>query len=135
MCRSRSQRFFKKQSERPPPTSPGGVHQLLTLPSPSQLPWLIHGLSTFVAAGGSAKSPLSPAYSGPYAVTSSFPKYFILDMGDRQESISVDRLKPHLGSAIFTPAVAPRKGRPLKLVAPPGTPHGGGVVSTPSASS
>ena len=125
MCRSRRRQFFKKQSEWPPHTSPGGVHQLLTLPSPSQLPWLIHHLSTFVAAGGGAKSPLSPAYSGPYAVISRFPKYFILDMGDRQEFVSVDRLKPHLGSDIFTPAVAPCRGHHLKLVAPPGTPLGG----------
>ena len=73
---------------------------------------------------GGAKSPLSPTFSWPYAVISCFPKYFILDMGDRLVSISVDCLKPHLGSAIFTPAVAPRRGRPLKLVAPPGTPLG-----------
>ena len=83
---------------------------------------------------GGAKTLLSPAFSGPFAVIARFPKYFILDVGDRQESVSVDRLKPHLGSAIFTPAVAPRCGRPLKLVPPPGAAlGGGGVVSTPPA--
>ena len=76
---------------------------------------------TFIRRGG-AKSPLSPAYSEPYAVITHFPKYFVLDMGDRQESVSVDRHKPHLGSSVFTPAVAPHRGRPLKLLAPPGTP-------------
>ena len=70
---------------------------------------LVDSSFVYVCRGG-AKSPLSPAYSGPFAVISCFPKYFILDMGDRQESVSVDRLKPHLGSAIFTPAVAPRRG-------------------------
>ena len=85
---------------------------------------LVDSSFVYVRRGG-AKSPLSPAYSGPFAVISRFPKYFILDMGDRQESVSVDRLKPHLGSAIFTPAVAPRRGRPLKLVAPSGAPLGG----------
>ena len=85
---------------------------------------LVDSSFVYVRRGG-AKSPLSPAYSGPFAVISRLPKYFILDMGDRQESASVDRLKPHLGSAIFTPAVAPRRGRPLKLVAPSGAPLGG----------
>ena len=74
---------------------------------------------------GGAKAPLSHAYSGPFAVIARFPKYFILDMGDRQESVSVDRLKPHLGLAIFTPAVAPLCGRRLKLVPQPGAPLGG----------
>ena len=73
---------------------------------------LVDSFFVYVHRGG-AKSPLSPAYSGPFAVVSRFPKYFILDMGDRQESVSVDRLKPHLGSAIFTPGVAPRRGRPF----------------------
>ena len=73
---------------------------------------------------GGAKTPLSPAYSGLFAVIARFPKYFILDMGDRQESVSVDCLKPHLGSAIFTPAVAPRRGRPLQLMPKPGGPLG-----------
>ena len=75
---------------------------------------------------GGAKTLLSPAYSGPFAVIARFPKYFILDVGDRQESVSMDRLKPHLGSAIFTPAVAPRCGRPLKLVPQPGAALVGG---------
>ena len=56
------------------------------------------------------KPPLSPSYSGPFAVISRFPKYFVLDMGDRQESISVDRLKPHFVSTIFTPAAVAAAG-------------------------
>ena len=92
---------------------------------PESIPAALADSSFVYIRHGGAKSPLSPAYSGPYAVITRFPKYFILDMGDRQESVSVDRLKPHLGSAIFTPAVAPRRGRPSKSVVAPGKPLGG----------
>ena len=92
---------------------------------PESIPAALADSSFVYIRRGGAKSPLSPAYSGPYAVITRFPKYFILDMGDRQESVSVDRLKPPLGSAIFTLAVAPRRGRPFKLVASPGKPLGG----------
>ena len=95
-------------------------------PQPSKvIPAALVDSSFVYVHHGGAKLPLSPTYCGPFAVVSRFPKYFILDMGDRQESISVDRLKPHLGSAIFTPAVAPCRGRPLKLVAPSDAPLGG----------
>ena len=46
----------------------------------------------YVCRGG-AKPPLTTAYSGLYVVVSKSPKYFVLDLGDRQESVSVDRLK------------------------------------------
>ena len=42
-----------------------------------------------------AKPPPSPAYSGPLTVISRFSKYFVLDMGDRQEYVTVDRLNPN----------------------------------------
>ena len=92
---------------------------------PEDIPAALVDSSFVYVRRGGTKMPLSPAYSEPFAVVSRFPKYFILNMGDRQESVSVNRLKPHLGSAIFTPAVAPRRGCPLKLVAPSGTPLGG----------
>ena len=78
----------------------------------------------YVRRGG-VKLPLTPAYSGPFVVVSKSPKCFVLDLGDRQESVSVDRLKPHAGLTIFTPATAPRCGRPptssaASLQSPPG---------------
>ena len=79
----------------------------------------------YVLAGGS-KPPLKAAYSGPFAVVERNPKFFILDLGDRLESVSVDRLKPHAGQSVFTPAVAPRRGRPpLSSAAPSKSPPGG----------
>ena len=71
------------------------------------------------------QQPLTPAYSVPFVVVSKSPKYFVLDLGDRQEPVSVDRLKPHAGLTVFTPATAPRRGRPptssaASLPSPPG---------------
>jgi hypothetical protein len=43
---------------------------------------------------------LSPPYQGPYLVLASGPKFFRLQMGSREETVSVDRLKPHLGEAM-----------------------------------
>jgi hypothetical protein len=37
-------------------------------------------------------------------------------MGDKVEVVSVDRLKPHLGTAAVLPAQPPRRGRPTALV-------------------
>jgi len=56
--------------------------------------------------------PLSPLYTGPFAVVARGPKVFKIQVGDRQESISVDRLKPHLGSSPVVPAAPPARGRP-----------------------
>ena len=40
------------------------------------------------------KSPLTPAYSGPYKVISRDKKTFSIQNGDRQSTITIDRLKP-----------------------------------------
>jgi len=83
--------------------------------------------------------PLAPPYLGPFAVLERGPKTFALQMGDRREVVSVDRLKPHLGSPPV-PAQPPRRGRPPALpvstlsAAPPpaaacGNAAGGGPCS------
>ena len=64
---------------------------------------------------GQAAPPLTPIYQGPYPVVSRTPKSFVLDLGGRQETVTVDRLKPHLGLQPVEPAVAPRRGRPPNL--------------------
>ena len=40
------------------------------------------------------------------------PKYFTLELGGRQEKVTVDRLKPFLAQLV-TPAEPHRHGRPL----------------------
>ena len=48
--------------------------------------------------------PLADNYAGPYLVLEKGPKVFKLQLGTRQEVLSQDRLKPHVGTA--PPAVA-----------------------------
>ena len=38
--------------------------------------------------------PLSRPYEGPYKVLERHPKYFVLDRDGRDDSVSIDRLKP-----------------------------------------
>jgi hypothetical protein len=61
-----------------------------------------------------AAGVLAPAYKGPFRVVKTTEKYFILDLGKRFDAISVDRLKPHLGSTPPMPALPPLRGRPRK---------------------
>jgi hypothetical protein len=75
---------------------------------------------------GNLGGPLSPPYSGPYSVLRRREKIFEVQLGDRTESISVDRLKPHGGKAPVVPAAPLARGRP------PGT--GGKSKASPVAS-
>jgi hypothetical protein len=58
------------------------------------------------------KPPLSPLYEGPFAVLRSGDKHYEIQMGGRKETVSIDRLKPHLGDAAIMPAEPARRGRP-----------------------
>ena len=60
---------------------------------------------------GAPGIPLSPLYDGPYKVLTRGPKYFTIQVGGRQDSVSVDRLKPCLASEV-TAAAPPLRGRP-----------------------
>ncbi len=76
---------------------------------------------------GGAIPPLSPLYVGPFRVKERASKFFKLEVGGREEVVSVDRLKPHhLGKAPVVAAQPPARGRPSKssaaqsdVVAPP----------------
>ncbi len=50
----------------------------------------------YVKRGGYGP-PLAPDYSGPYWVIRPGYKYFLIEVRGCQESVSVDRLKPHSG--------------------------------------
>ena len=69
----------------------------------------------------SVSKPLTPPYSGPYAVLERSLKSFKVDLSDRTDIVSVDRLMPHLGSAPLLPASAPRRGRPPSSATSPGS--------------
>jgi hypothetical protein len=61
---------------------------------------------------GGVIPPLAPLYHGPYAVLEAGEKTFRLFIDDREEVVSVDRLKPHLGTAPVLPATPPARGHP-----------------------
>jgi hypothetical protein len=58
------------------------------------------------------KPPLSPLYRGPYRVVTRSAKFFRLQLGDKEDSVSVDRLKPVFSTEDVTPVQPPRRGRP-----------------------
>lgn len=62
--------------------------------------------------------PLEPLYAGPYEVLQRGPKVFRLRLGSKEDSISVDRLKPCISSSIVRAASPPRRGRPPKPTQP-----------------
>jgi hypothetical protein len=58
------------------------------------------------------KTPLSPLYEGPFAVVKSGEKFFVIKMGGKEATVSIDRLKPHQGGGPVVPADPTRRGRP-----------------------
>ncbi len=66
----------------------------------------------YVRVGGQQK-PLAAPYAGPYLVLSKGAKTFTIQVGQRQEIVSVDRLKPHTGLGPVS------RGRPPKMPAAP----------------
>jgi transposase InsO family protein len=75
---------------------------------------LLRARFVYVRRGG-VVPPLAPLYAGPYKVIQPGPKFFLVDIGGKADSVTVDRLKPHLGAASLSPAEPPKRGRPLIL--------------------
>ena len=73
------------------------------------------------------KPPLQPPYDGPFPVVSRHTKHFLLNIGGRQDKMSIDWLKLALldhGTEI-TVAMRPKQGHPPK------SSIGGGPVAVP----
>ena len=68
----------------------------------------------FVFIREDASSPsLSPLYRGPYKVLERRDKFFRLQIGDKVDVVSVDRLKPVISDSTIIPAKPPARGRPI----------------------
>ena len=67
------------------------------------------------------RRPLQRPYDGPFAVIARGPRAFTIRVGDRDEIISVARLKP-CTDADAAPSTPPRRGRPPKAAATGATP-------------
>jgi hypothetical protein len=74
---------------------------------------LLQAKFVYIRHGGPVPS-LQPLYGGPYRVVSSSDKCFTVEIGGNTEVVSVDRLKPHLGQVLVSPAPPPAHGRQPK---------------------
>jgi hypothetical protein len=90
----------------PPPRRPVSYAAAANTP-PAHLAKAEH---VYVRVGGQQK-PLAAPYAGPYLVVSKGAKTFTIQVGQRQEIMSVDRLKPHTGLGPVSPAEAASRGR------------------------
>ena len=102
----------------PPPPS-GHVH----LP-----PALWEADYVFIHRDG-ARPSLTPLYDDPYNVVCRSKIYFRLAIGDKEDSVSVSRLKPLLASGPVVLALPRRRGglpRLKRPPEPPGVPRLGG---------
>ncbi len=54
---------------------------------------------------------LAPRYQGPYLVLHRGDKCFRIAVGSTVETVSIDRLKPHVGTSPVEAAQSPRRGR------------------------
>jgi len=104
----------------------------LPQPPPTEVPAHLAAVEMVYMRKGGQPSPLAPPYSGPNRVISKGPMYFSINIGGQQQAVTVDRLKPHMGTAASRPAVPPRRGRPPVARPPPPTMPPSTARRTPS---
>jgi hypothetical protein len=51
-------------------------------------------------------------YAGPFGVLERGVKVFQIKVREKEETVSMDRLKPHTGKESVQPAAPPKQGRP-----------------------
>jgi len=61
------------------------------------------------------KPPLTPLYTGPYLVLRRYTHTFCLQIGTREDTVNISRLKPAHTPDCTQAALSPRRGRPLLL--------------------
>ena len=66
----------------------------------------------------SARPSLTPLYDGPYKVVQHSDRYFCLTIRDKEDSVSVSRLKPLLAAGPVVPALPRHRGGPPRLKPP-----------------
>ena len=70
-----------------------------------------------------SKPPLSLLYRGPYRVLRRFEKFFVIQIGDKSDFVSMNRLKPVISSVPVVPGVPPvhcwSRLKPASIPRPP----------------
>ncbi len=101
--------FLKKlQQVEMPATRPLSYAEAAARPAAT----LLQASHVYVRRGGTLP-PWSPLYVGPYEVLERADKFFRLAVGGREETVSIDRLKPPLGGGPFSTALPAAFGRLL----------------------
>ena len=67
-------------------------HSAVPATKPDQIPSSLATCSHVFIREDASKPPLSLLYRGPYLVLSKYPKYFLVEIGSKSDSVSVDRL-------------------------------------------
>ena len=62
--------------------------------------------------GDASKPPLSLLYRGPFRVLRQSENFFVIQIGDKSGSVSVDRLKPNISSVLVVLGVPLVRGWP-----------------------
>ena len=86
------------------------------LPTPTRPPAHLEKPELVYVRRGGSMPPLTPPYSGPFPVLARTPKFFRLLIGQKEEVVSVDRLKPHTGQQPVEAPPPPSRRRPARLV-------------------
>ena len=81
-------------------------------PGPLKLPEELMLTRYVLVRRDGAQPPLSPMYDGPYLVLERSLRFFKLQVGTKQDTVSTLRLKPCRSPPDVQPAVPPRRGRP-----------------------
>ena len=89
-------------------------HNVIPQPQPQPLPRPLLD-ADFVFVRDDVSKP--HLYRGPYRVLRQLEKFFFLQIGDKSESVSVDRLKPVISSTPVVPAVPSLPDRPCLVPA------------------
>ncbi len=92
----------------PPMTATGPVMEA------AEVPHQLQSCQHLYVRGDGAQPPLAAKYDGLFLMVAKAAKYCKIQKGNRVESVSVDRLKPHLGTGPVAPASPPARGRPRK---------------------
>jgi transposase InsO family protein len=109
-----SQQFLTKLSS----TLSGSLTTSPSSPSPPDIPPSLLNTSYVLIRAPPSHPPLTPAYSGPYKVLRRSPHSFLIQIGPKQDTISVHRLKPASMTPDAQPALPPPRGRPPKVPPP-----------------
>ena len=101
---------FLENLPRPPPAGLPTRPLTFTPSSSGPLQRLMAANYVFIRRGAPGP-PLSPLYDSPCRVAAKSPKVFKLQLGNRIELVTVDRLKPCLSSKVV-PVAPPQRGSP-----------------------